>query len=143
MKKRPMHYVLRGRTPVPVYDVLKWARAFERGNHRVAVHVIHQSAADPVTVSTVFLGVDHNWANDGPPLVFESLVFGGPLNGQMYRYSTWEEAAAGHKILTEEAAIAGKGAAFEVRKMIAALSARSKKEAKPCTRTIKRQKPKP
>ena len=52
-----------------------------------------------VRVSTVFLGLDHNWTPGQRPLVFETLVFGGPADGMMERYSTWEEAEAGHEVI--------------------------------------------
>lgn len=45
-------------------------------------------------VSTVWLGLDHNWG-DGPPLIFESLDF--PARDHLRRYSTIEEARAGHR----------------------------------------------
>jgi hypothetical protein len=48
-------------------------------------------------VSTVWLGIDH--AYDGPPMIFETLVFDGPLEGEMYRYSTEEEARIGHEFM--------------------------------------------
>jgi hypothetical protein len=41
---------------------------------------------DDVYVSTVWLGLDHNWG--GRPHIFETMVFGGPLNEQLERYST-------------------------------------------------------
>jgi hypothetical protein len=47
-------------------------------------------------VSTVFLGLDHQWG-DGPPLVFETMIFGGEHDQYQERYSTWDEAEAGHK----------------------------------------------
>lgn len=50
------------------------------------------------TVSTVWLGLDHQFG-DGPPLIFESLVFGGGMDGEMERYSTEAEARAGHDAL--------------------------------------------
>ncbi len=49
-------------------------------------------------ISTVFLGMDHSWGG-GPPLLFETLVFGGPLDDEMERYSTWEQAEAGHEAM--------------------------------------------
>jgi hypothetical protein len=30
------------------------------------------------------------------PLLFETMVFGGPLDGEQTRYSTWDEAKSGH-----------------------------------------------
>lgn len=50
-------------------------------------------------VSTVWLGLDHNFYSDGPPLIFETMVF--PSNSydelDMARYSTEAEAKAGHE----------------------------------------------
>lgn len=48
-----------------------------------------------VDVSTVFLSVDH--AHDGAPVLFETVIFGGPLNGEQWRYRTWDEAVEGHR----------------------------------------------
>lgn len=46
-------------------------------------------------VSTVFLGLDHSYG-EGDPVLFETLVFDGALDGEMERYHTFEEAKAGH-----------------------------------------------
>jgi hypothetical protein len=47
-------------------------------------------------VSTVYLGVDHSFGN-GPPLLYETMVFGcGKHDKYQRRYSTQEEALAGH-----------------------------------------------
>lgn len=49
-------------------------------------------------VSTVFLVIDHNFFNSDnvPPILFETLVIGGVLDGEGERYSTWDEAKEGH-----------------------------------------------
>ncbi len=47
-------------------------------------------------VSTVLLNIDHGYG-DGPPLIFETMVFGGDLDGECWRYSTEAEAIAGHE----------------------------------------------
>jgi hypothetical protein len=51
-----------------------------------------------VQVLTVFLGIDHNYAPWGEPVLFETRVAwaGGPLDHECWRYSTWEEAVQGH-----------------------------------------------
>ena len=54
---------------------------------------------DDVKVSTVWIGLDHRFGTDGPPLIFESMVFGGPMDGEMRRYSSWSEAQEGHEEL--------------------------------------------
>lgn len=51
-------------------------------------------------VSTVWLGLNHQWG-DGPPLIFETMVFGGALDQECYRYSTEEEAKAGHAAMVQ------------------------------------------
>jgi hypothetical protein len=49
-----------------------------------------------VEVSTVWLGLNHNWGA-GRPLIFETLTFGGPDDGDMDRYATEAEALRGHE----------------------------------------------
>lgn len=80
------------RTPVLVDDLMEWARRYEFDDRRVA-----SSTIGDVRVSTVFLGLDHQFG-EGPPLLFESMVFGGKFDGYQARYSTWAEAEAGHRI---------------------------------------------
>lgn len=76
-------YILEGRTPVPAKDMMEWAKWFEKADR-----VVRQTElkASNVRVSTVFLGLDHSFTG-GPPLLFETLVFGGHLDGEMERYS--------------------------------------------------------
>lgn len=56
-----------------------------------------------ISVSTVFLGMDHSYSDLGPPILFETLVFGGSCDGNMDRYATWAAAEAGHAAMVEEA----------------------------------------
>jgi hypothetical protein len=55
-----------------------------------------------VRISTVWLGLDHGWGG-GPPLIFETMVFGGPMSGEMDRYSTEAQAVEGHARMVEAA----------------------------------------
>lgn len=48
-----------------------------------------------VRVSTVFLSLDCSF-DDGPPLWFETMIFGGPHDGYQDRCTTWAEAEAQH-----------------------------------------------
>lgn len=50
---------------------------------------------DGVELSTQFLGIDQQHGS-GPPLVFETLVIGGPHAGKRRAYSTLQEAQQGH-----------------------------------------------
>ena len=53
-----------------------------------------------VEVSTVFLLIDHSF-DDGLPLLFETMVFGGELDGELDRYGTWDEAVDGHNAMVK------------------------------------------
>lgn len=48
-----------------------------------------------IVVSTVFIGLDHSYGS-GPPLLFETMVFNGPCDGEQRRYPDWTSAEAGH-----------------------------------------------
>lgn len=86
-------YILQGDKVVAV-DTPTWAVWFE--NHFLE-RVVARTVVQPgLEVSTVFLGLDHGLWLGGPPLVFETLVFGGLLDGEMDRYSTMAEALTGH-----------------------------------------------
>ena len=68
--------------------LMEWASSTD--DKRVAY-----TKVDDTTISTVWLGFDHQFG-DGPPLIFETMVFEGPLNAEQIRYSTEAEAVAGH-----------------------------------------------
>ena len=76
---------------VEVKDLMEWAKDFETSDRRVAKDTI-----DDVKVSTVFLGLDHNFGGD-TPILFETMIFGGEHAEYQDRYATWDEAVAGHK----------------------------------------------
>jgi hypothetical protein len=69
--------------------------------HDTAYKVIGQTPLfNGLFVSTVWLGLNHNFLGDGPPLIFETMVF-LPLPSHdsidMQRYATEEEAKRGHE----------------------------------------------
>lgn len=84
-------YILEGKEPKLVEDVLEWGRWFETADRKVAGTKIGE-----VEVSTVFLGLDNSFGG-GIPILFETMMFGGEYNGYQERYATWEEAEKGHK----------------------------------------------
>lgn len=83
-----------GRTPVAEPDPLVWAQWFE-----TADRVLARTVLPGGVVSTVFLGLDHQW-RDGPPVLWETLVFmnGGAVSGSMQRYTSAAAALIGHDI---------------------------------------------
>lgn len=50
-----------------------------------------------IRISTVFLSIDHRFGDEGPPILFETMVFGGNLDGEQRRYETWDQAVLGHE----------------------------------------------
>jgi hypothetical protein len=104
-----LQYVLDGHEPRPVSDALEWARWFETADRRVA----RTTLIDGSYVSTVFLGLDHSFTGDGPPVLFETAAFvktgdEGHLTGWdsvvTDRYCTWAEAELGHMETVERLA---------------------------------------
>ena len=90
-------YILEGHTPVQEPDLTKWERWFvETAKRRVAL-----TEKDGVEVSTVFLGLNHQYGK-GEPLLFETMVFGGPFDEETERCSTWEEAEQQHREMVEK-----------------------------------------
>lgn len=85
------YYVLEADGTIrPTKDVIEWARALEHAHRTIA-----RDKHGDVEVSTVFLGIDHAFGQ-GPPLLFETMVFGGSYDDETRRYATREDALAGH-----------------------------------------------
>ena len=89
MTLQPPYYDFNG-DPI---DHDEWARLFADISGR---HVAATAIDDDVEVSTVWLGLDHNFGPTGPPLIYETMIFGGPHDETTYRYATREAALAGH-----------------------------------------------
>ena len=82
-----------GKTPVRASSEDMANRDYDR---RVA-----EDHLQDVHISTVFLEWDHSY-DGGPPLLFETMVFGGELEGHQERFHTWDEAVEGHKRIVEQ-----------------------------------------
>lgn len=54
-------------------DLIEWAQWFETADRHIFLHKVGE-----MTISTVFLGIDHSWR--GKPILFETMIFGGPIN---------------------------------------------------------------
>lgn len=88
-------YILDGHTVVKVNSVVEWARWFESADRHVA-----STTKNSVMVSTVFIGIDHSFG-EGPPMLFETMIFGGEHDQYQDRCSTWEQAEAMHRAACE------------------------------------------
>lgn len=95
---RRWKYVLDGHEPVPEDDILVWGRWFETADRRVALTELPSGHV----VSTVSLGIDHNFYG-GTPLLFETMAGGdGDFLDIQRRCSTWSEAEAQHEEVVME-----------------------------------------
>lgn len=89
---RHSHYKLEGTKIVPC-SLEEWSEFFGRPER-----ILQVSNGNGITVSTVFLGLDHNFSKEGPPILFESMVFGEDEE-DCERYDTYQNAIIGHRIL--------------------------------------------
>jgi hypothetical protein len=96
------YYILDDDNNVVEAGVMEWGEWWE-ANSRGGRRFLARTALEKVWVSTVFLGADHG-LGDGPPLIFESMVF--PLDSMAdldgKRYSTYAEALHGHAALVRK-----------------------------------------
>ena len=78
--------------PVEV-DLFTWAKWFGTADRIIAQETIAQN-----WVSTIFLGIDHNYEMHGPPILWETMTFGAKLNNEQLRCAgSKEQAEAMHE----------------------------------------------
>jgi hypothetical protein len=105
-------FILVGKTPVPS-NMEGWSRWFEKVYGTSEIQIAF-TKTDLVEVSTVFLGINHNF-DGGAPLLFETMAFhklDTPINvlgheidwdgRECMRCGTWEEAELQHRIMCAE-----------------------------------------
>jgi hypothetical protein len=78
-----------------------WQECMEekiKKDQRVAVDIlILHHGPHHIKISTVFLGINHEFGDDKVPKVFETMIFGGGMDRFCERYSTWQDAERGHR----------------------------------------------
>jgi hypothetical protein len=90
---RTDHWILDDKGRPVAADLLTWAKWFGTANRIVCQETIAQTR-----ISTVFLGIDHNWLCDGPPILWETMSFGAKLNQEQLRCAgSKEQAEAMHE----------------------------------------------
>jgi hypothetical protein len=107
VKHDPKYFLLNDDHSLRPVDMMEWAHAFANLDRSVA-----WTGNESKFVSTVFLGLDHRYFGDGPPMVFETMVFvdeGKTMKWpdgserphktslDIERYGSWAAAEAGHK----------------------------------------------
>jgi hypothetical protein len=95
---RPTYYVLDANgEPLAIHDALVWGEWFHNAGEQ---RIVAKDNILGIEVSTVFLGLDHRFIGDGPPILYETMIFAGGddewLDLNQWRYCTREEALRGH-----------------------------------------------
>lgn len=113
------YYILENKIPVEaegasLEEQLKNYVAWEKENSRVIKRTKltvtdtffnKEQNAGFVEVSTIFLGLDHRFSpeHQSEPVLFETMIFGGPLDQYLDRCCTWEGALRMHELAIEKA----------------------------------------
>jgi hypothetical protein len=95
-------YILdKNHKPVPVDDMAVWGKWFENSDNRRVAHDEGEDAQGKWSLSSVCLGMDHRWSNDGPPILFETMLFRDNKqaddDGDQWRFATWDETERFHR----------------------------------------------
>lgn len=79
----------------------EWVEWVETSDRHVARTIVRHGRGK-YYVSTIALGFNHNWVGNGPPLLFETMVFRDSMMNPMRvqeRYSTPAQARRGHALV--------------------------------------------
>jgi hypothetical protein len=79
--------------PIPA-SIIEAADWLEEGSDR---RTVKRDEIGDITVSTVFLGLDHSWTPGGKPVLWETMIFGGEHDQYQERYTSHKDALEGHK----------------------------------------------
>lgn len=91
--------------PTPPAD--KWFETSHKSKGKDN-RIVHQDVVGEVSISTVFLGLDHNFHNHGkkkpiePPMLWETMIFGGEMDHYQRRYDSRDDAIVGHMQAVEK-----------------------------------------
>lgn len=112
-------YKLENKKVTPVEDELEWIAWYSTTGSRFieSYSTVYKTLEVPgsriyISVETVFLGIDNNFHTDGIPLLFETLIEGGPFDGEKTRSSSLEEALKVHKRCIERVQTINKAGHF-------------------------------
>jgi hypothetical protein len=94
------YYILCGGAVLEEPDFSKWV-AWHASRYE-KLRCVARTSVKFGAVVTVFLGMNMALTESARPLLFETRVMGGWLDGQGERYSTLEQARAGHEALVAQ-----------------------------------------
>jgi hypothetical protein len=100
-----MYYLLTKDKKIKKVEIEEWMNFFEDVKNRQLFKDTfkRKGSKEDVLVSTVFLGINHNFMG-GKPLLFETMVFNSEteLDGEPFRYETFKQAEKGHYKILEK-----------------------------------------
>jgi hypothetical protein len=92
------YFILEGKEPRAVDDATTWRKWLDTaGDTRIVARTLIGEAL----VSTTFIGL--------PPSVFQTLVWGGRMDGEKLGSSSWAGAAESHEIMVARVRVAEDG----------------------------------
>ncbi len=91
-----MMYILVDNVPVETDDVELWSDNLTKNRS-----IKYTEFGDSISVSTVFLGLDHSHIKGTGPILFETMVFGSKYEDYQERYQTYDDAILGHDRICE------------------------------------------
>lgn len=92
--KRLYYKLTSDKRVIPFDDISEWGKWFGQ-TYKDGTHWIANSKLRGMTISTIFLGIDHGFSL-GPPILFETMIFGGYYNDYQERCCTYDQAMAQH-----------------------------------------------
>ena len=89
-----MYYIMQNMRPQPAkfFEYAAWSETHNR--------TIDRTEVGEVLISTVFRGIDQS-IGEGPPLLFETRIYGGEFDGESQRFATLGDAKRGHHELVD------------------------------------------
>ena len=90
------HWILDDKGRPRQVDLFTWARWFGSPAKRI----VCQETIGQNSISTIFLGIDHSFTEEGPPVLWETMTFGAKLDqAQMRCAGSKEQAEAMHEAM--------------------------------------------
>lgn len=75
------HYILNPDGSTKTVELLEWAKWMEENRSE---RIVAQTVVGDYKVSTVFLGLDHNFGDKGDPILFETMTFENKVSSHTF-----------------------------------------------------------
>lgn len=88
----PQYVIVKGQ-PIHEPDLYKWSDWYQRNHRR---HRIGDTRIGDQRISTRNMGLDLAWGRSNPPVLWETMIFGGPHDMAQWRYTSRQAAIETH-----------------------------------------------